>query len=583
MTDAIRPRRLLWNDPPAVALCGLALLVTIAMVALQLSRRSQIFDPESVPIFERLFLFLDFPASLLYVVALLLAMVPAVQRAGSGLARALGKNPSLSALVTFGVLAVGARYAYLAHPLAMDESAPYMQSRIFASGALVGRFPVALVDWLVYPQFQGFFIDISRQSGEVTSAYWPGFALVLTPFTAAGVPWLCNPALGALTVWVMHRLALATTGLIEAAGTAVLFTVASAAFVVNSISFYSMTAHLLCNAIFVLLLLKPTPLRTLAAGTVGGLALTLHNPVPHILFAVPWLLWLMVRRDRLRLGLAIAAGYLPWVIVAGFGWHHLTESFVPVAPDGTITSAIGPIAEMKRQLFAVLRLPDAMVLDARMVGLAKVWLWAVPAMIPLAAIGFWRRRVDWRFQLLLASAVLTFVGFMFVPVDQGHGWGFRYFHSAWFVLPLFAAAAVRSPSVSEPAPWNALVRYVQGAAVVGLLVITPFFAWQVHGFISAHIAQLPAADLGQPHVVIINPGSGYYSQDLIQNDPFLRDPVAYMVTHGRKQDERMMARYFPGLVLLSRDYHGSVWGRPDRSGVNESAASFLVDGDVAKQ
>ena len=110
----------------------------------------------------------------------------------------------------------------------MDESAPYMQSRIFAAGALLGRLPAPLVDWLVYPGFQGHFIQVSHQTGEVASVYWPGFALLLTPFTAAGISWLCNPLLGALSVWAIYRLALTLTGSIEAAGTAMLFTFWSA-------------------------------------------------------------------------------------------------------------------------------------------------------------------------------------------------------------------------------------------------------------------------------------------------------------------------------------------------------------------
>jgi len=232
-----------------------------------------------------------------------------------------------------------------------------------------------------------------------------------------------------------------------------------------------------------------------------------------------------------------------------------------------ITSEIGPIAEMKRQLVAILRLPGSELLDSRLVGLAKMWLWAAPAMVLLALVGFWRNRQDLRFQLLLASALLTFVGFLFVPVSQGHGWGFRYFHSAWFVLPLFAAAAIAGPSgsgVSGGAARSGIVgRYVQGAALGGLLVITPYFVWQVHGFIEAHLAQLPSSDHGRPRVLIISPFMGYYSQDLVQNDPFLRDPVIRMITHGRKNDEAMMARHFPELELLSRDYRGSVWGYTD--------------------
>ncbi len=582
MTDGTRQKRLLWNDPSVVVLCGIALLATIAIIGLQTSRRRGVYDPETVGIFDRLFLFQDYPTSWLLMAMLLVAMVPAVQQAGSRLARWFGENPGIVATLSIVLLAAGARFAYMAHPLAMDETAAYMQSEAFAAGALLGRLPAPLMDWLVVPGFQAHFFQVSHQTGEVASAYWPGFALLLTPFVAAGVPWLCNPVLGGLSVWAVQRMARKLTGSVEVAGTAALFMLASAAFVVNAISFYSMTAHLLSNAVFVLLLLNPSPRRALAAGAIGGLSLTLHNPVPHLLFAVPWLLWLLFQKDRVRLCTAVAIGYLPWVVIVGFAWHLFTLSLVPVAADGTVTAEIGPIAELNRQLAAIFRLPDGELLDARLVGLAKLWLWATPAMVLVAVAGYWRFRRDWRFQLLFASAALTFIGFLFVPVSQGHGWGFRYFHSAWFVLPLFAAATVATPSGSgnsaQRSRSNILGRYAQGAALGGLLVLTPFFVWQVHGFIAGHLAQLPATDHGRPRVVIINPYTGYYAQDLVQNDPFLRDPVIRMITHGRQEDEAMMSEYFPDLVLLSHSYRGSVWGYADDAAATPSS-NFAVGRD----
>jgi len=529
--------------------------------------RANLFDPESVGIFERLFLFQDYNASLLFPAVLLLALFPQCQSAGSTIARWMGRNPLITAAISCVAFAVGASYVYLNHPLSLDESAPFMQSQAFAAGSLLGRFPPALIDWLVYPPFQELFIHVSHETGQVASAYWPGFAALLTPFTAAGVPWLCNPVLGALSAWVIFRITLQLTGSVDAAGAAMLFSVASAAFVINSMSYYSMTAHLLCNAAFVLLLLEPTPRRAMLAGLVGGLALNLHNPFPHMLFALPWLAWLLRRDDRWRLLPSIAAGYLPG-IAAGFGWYLMTHGLAPNAPNNVVAAGGGPIEIAVRQFLAVLRLPNEAVLDMRVIALAKLWLWAVPALVLLAIVGFWRSRADIRVKLLAASAILTFVGYIFIPVSQGHGWGFRYFHSAWFVLPVLAAGAFaahpgQSSSSSAPPIGGPLARYVQGAALGSLVLLVPLFAWQVHSFIQSHVGQLPMSDHGQPRVVLISPYMGYYSQDLVQNDPFLRAPVIRMITHGRADDEKMMATHFPDMVLLSRGYRGSVWGYPD--------------------
>jgi hypothetical protein len=326
-----------------------------------------------------------------------------------------------------------------------------------------------------------------------------------------------------------------------------------------------------------MLLLKPTAIKAAAAGMVGGLALTLHNPLPHMLFAVPWLIWLMTNRDRRRVVPAIVAGYLPWVIVVGFGWYEFVNTFRDApANGGAVSGSRGVLAAALKTLLGVFKIPGKTQLVDRLIALAKLWVWAAPALIPLAFVGFWRQRSNIHLRLLLISAALTFAGYMFVPLNQGHGWGFRYFHSAWLVLPVLAAAALtpHSASMSNAESPRAVhvVAYSQGAVLGGMLLVVPFLLWQVRGFITAHLAQLPVANHGTPRVVIINPAMGYYAWDLVQNDPFLRAPVIRMITHGRRQDEDMMARHFPELVRLSQSYRGTVWGYPDQDAVGAAAA-----------
>ena len=73
---------------------------------------------------------------------------------------------------------------------------------------------------------------------------------------------------------------------------------------------------------------------------------------------------------------------------------------------------------------------------------AKLWLWAVPGLLILALVGLARARSDIRIRLMAWSAALTFFAYLFLPADQGHGWGYRYFHSVWFVLPLLAVLSI---------------------------------------------------------------------------------------------------------------------------------------------
>ena len=258
-------------------------------------------------------------------------------------------------------------------------------------------------------------------------------------------------------------------------------------------------------------------------------------------------------------------GYLPWVVIGGVGWFLLQRALEGAAGPSAASTG-GPMQQIVTLVQSILRPPNTRVLYARFIDLTKLWIWAAPALLVLAALGLWGRRREPPFGLLALSALLTLVGYLFVPVDQGHGWGHRYFHSAWFVLPLLAAGIVRSGRHAGSAGGadvpEGIVRFGMAGALASAVLVVPFLLFQVHSFISDHLEQLPRATHGTPRLVIINPFGAYYSQDLAQNDPFLRDPVIRMVTRGRQADSEMIAQHFPDLVLLDSDFRGWVWGYP---------------------
>jgi hypothetical protein len=263
--------------------------------------------------------------------------------------------------------------------------------------------------------------------------------------------------------------------------------------------------------------------------------LTLHNPVPHILFAVPWIAASLWRRDGLRTGAWLLAGYLPLCIVLGLGWIMLT------APGTGIAHFSAPFAW-----------PSPSALLARAVGLAKIWAWAVPGLPLLAAVGAWKRRDDNPCLLLTLSALLTLLGYVFVPFDQGHGWGYRYFHSAWVALPILATAAVTQPSTAARS-------FIVACALLSLTVGIGLRAVQIREFIVEHQSQVPAYSGTERRVVILDTRTAFYGRDLVQNDPWLRDPATLMITHGPDADAAMMRANYPQLHRVYADRFGSVW------------------------
>jgi len=518
-------------------------------------------EPFAIPVFRHLLLFQDYYALLPFATILLLAYAPPVRAAGARVASWCGRHPGAVAALTGAGAALGGWLVYRGEPLSMDEYAMLFQGRVFAEGQLAVRLPPGLLDWVIAPWMREFFM-VDRRAASVATAYWPGFALLLAPFARLGVPWLLNPLLGGATVLVVHRLALELfDGERESAGYVVLFTVASPAVTFNAFSFYSMPAHLLANALFALLLVRPGVKRAFAAGLVGSFALVLHNPVPHLLFALPWIGWLAWRGELRRLG-ALLAGYVPLCIALGLGWVLFVDRMSVAAAEGGAAAggaSFDLLELLARRLHQVAG--EASKTGARtshLLSLAKLWLWAAPALLAAAALGTWRRRHDRGVWLVLGlSALCTYLAYFLVRFDQGHGWGARYFHSAWLAVPLFAASALRL----SPSPKN-LSGYLAGCALLGLLVLTPFQVLQAERFASRHRAQLPAAAAGEPRVLFIDPAGGYFNWDLAQNDPFLRNRVLRLTTRGEEADRAMMARQFPQYRLLGSDRRGAAWGLP---------------------
>jgi len=493
------------------------------------------------------------------VLAFLLRGRPAV----AGAIRFAAERPWAIAGALFPALCAGSLAVYHDHALAMDEYAPLFQSQAFAAGRLSGRLPPELLDRLVPTFFQPYFFGVARETGEISSRYWPGFALLLAPFSWLGIPWAANPAIGALTIPALHRLAELATGSREAAGWAVALALASPAFIVNAISYYSMPAHLLCNVLFALLLLRPTPRRALLAGLIGSLALTLHQPAPHLLFSLAFFAWLLWRRSFAALG-ALALGYVPLVLLLGVGWHaHIQELSRTAQGTAAATgAAASSVADsLATTVRAALSLPRWTVVEARIAGLSKAWTWGAAGLLVLAAWGFCRARARTEVRLLGAALAITFFGYFLAASDQGHGWGFRYLHSAWFVLPVLAAIPMTNTENREVKTMTAW------GIVLSLVLANGLRLAQVEGFVGRHLAQVPPlarAAPAHPELVFVNIHRGFYTQDLIQNDPFLRRSRLVLVSNGSEGDAAFAAQRFTGYRKSAEGAWGSAWRAPAR-------------------
>lgn len=494
----------------------------------------------------------------------ILACIPATHRPALAFVEAIGRRPWASAAIVFVALCLGTLYAAHDHPLAGDEHLTLMQSRIFAEGRLTGQVPPELMPWLMSDYYRYRWIMLNALSGEVASIYWPGFALMLTPFTLLGIPWACNPLLASLALVLIARLAARLTGDPKAAGWAILLAAGSPGFTGLALSYFPMTAHLLLNLVYAWLLIERGRRSLFAAGLAGSLALLLHNPVPHMLYALPWVVWLGLQPDARRNLAILALGYLP-ALVIGLAWAVFIRNmhgFIFAAPFPSDDDWLNRLGNLfwywqfrSKTMFGT---PEVFAIGGRIGEQVRLWAWAVPGLPVLAAAGWWFGRRNLHLNLLALSLLVTILVYLLVRFDQGYGWGARYVHPAWGALPVLGAAAiVLWPPQAQGAA--ALRGWVASAATLSLLFATALRWWQIDDYISEHLSRRPPYVEGVRQFVFIDYDPILYTQDLVQNDPFLRKPVVFLLSRGRRDDYLLMRHFYPQARQVYDGPHGHVW------------------------
>lgn len=456
----------------------------------------------------------------------------------------------------YALLILGATHR---HPFSLDEYSVLLQSEIFASGHFSARIAPELLDWTVPRAAQGNLLHVNHATGELISSYWPGMALLMAPFSFFGAAWLCAPTLTSLSIWVAARAARQMTGSREAAAWTTIFFLTSPVIAFNAASFYAMPAHLLFNAAFCWLLSLQTRRAALWAGIVGSFALVLHNPLPHLLFAAPWLIWVVWRRRDLLWPLL--AGYCAFAALV-VAWGPILGRF-DLSPEvaalrlGRPAVAGGPLSGIASTLHSMLVWPGRDFLLTRLASLGKIVIWAAPGTLALALAG---RKTSFYARLLTASFALTFAFYLFVRFDQGAGWGYRYVHAAWLALPILAGAWLAQLEPGKRFGALSIRRFFGCCALGSLLILIPQRAVQVSNFISKHTAQIPRAAVPNGvSLTFIDIKHGYHTGDLVHNDPFLRNRDWKLVHRGDAADQKLARRVLIAPRLQGKGNWGQIW------------------------
>jgi hypothetical protein len=451
---------------------------------------------------------------------------------------------AVTSVLVFAAAAIGAWTVMHAFPLAMDEYVAAFQARIFAAGRVSVTLPEEWrqFGWALKPVF----VVYDPTKNIWLSAYWPLYGMLRALFLLAGpaAETLLNPMLAALSVPLVHSCARRLwPNEPSRAWLAVGSLVLSSQFLFMSMSGFAMPAHLFINLLWLSAFLRGDRPGWLAAPVIGVIALGLHNPFPHALFVAPFLL-LLVQRKRWAWTSYFAAVYIAGIAV----WYAWAQAVTAASAGGTLTG-----------LFAR---PGLVMLGVQEMALTIVLSWQTPlltvALVWLASS--WRSLSETE-HCLAAGVMLSFGFFLFFPMTQGHGWGYRYTYATLGNLALLGTTGFERMVRALGA--TVTRRLALASALLTILVQWPVRAWQIEHYVRpfalAHdyVAHLDA------DVVIVDPTTSWYGIDLVRNDPFLATtPKILSAFYLRPQDKRLLAARFGDRVHLLRADEISRFGIP---------------------
>lgn len=422
--------------------------------------------------------------------------------------------------LTIGILmAAGAfvgHYLILCeYDMSRDEQMATFDAAVFASGSLATSLPEmwrqhadALNTMFMYP---------ADPRAAWISDYLPLNAVLRAAMGLAATPVLTGPLmilLGAIALYGCIRRIWPDSG--EAAVVGLLLYAGSAQILVNGMTAYAMPAHLALNLCWLWLFLQRRGWADLAALVVGFVAVGLHQPLMHPMFAGPILFLLLLERDWRRAALYLvgyAAIGLFWL-----WWPHWISTLVQV--DG-VAQQVRDAGYLTRLLNA-LAAGDGSGIANMVANLLRFAAWQHLLLIPLLLLGIVVSRRDRVAGALAAGLLLTITVMTVILPYQGHGFGYRYLHG--LIGNAILLAVYGWQSIGEGiGKWRSLLIGTTGAS---LLVLLPLQLWMAHGFYAPPATLSARIDGMDVDYVVIGERDVPFSADLIVNPPSLdRRPV----------------------------------------------------------
>jgi hypothetical protein len=385
-------------------------------------------------------------------------------------------------------------------PLSMDEYNAVFQAEIFAAGNIAAVVPPPWSEIVnaIKPEY----VSYKPEQGIWFSSYLPVYAALRAPFTRLGVDGIVNPLLAAGSIVCLAMIGRRIwPDQLARSQIAVLLLLSSSQFLLTSMSWYAMPAHLALNLVWLLFYLRGGWGDHLILMIVGFLALGLHNPFPHALFVAPFILRLLRSKRYWRFA-SLAVTYTLSAIV----WAAWLKYSLSVEQSGEVSAVFG--------------FPTPHDILTQAMSLSLIVSWQAPIFAIGLLLGIVRLRSQSSIERDLAAGfLLTCLFFVFFKASQGHGWGYRYIYGVIGNAAILATVGICSLARDLKPPITRA--FIVGSIAIAVLVQLPMRALQAHHFVrpwanaSSYLSGLPTEAVAIPAKTI------WYGYDLSRARPFL--------------------------------------------------------------
>jgi hypothetical protein len=428
-------------------------------------------------------------------------------------------------------------------PVSGDDYAYLYQGELFASGRLYAESPLYSTD---HPLHDCVLTKcLTDHEGKRFSKYPPGWSALLAIGVALGAPWLVDPIVGALVLYLLLAHAARRVGpeAERACGTLLVLN----GFLVYYVASYRPHVAAMLGVLAAFLLFEAAEsrsggagIRLLGSGALLG-ATTLIRYLDFVPMAV-WITWCLVRRGRVRHLLVFGTGF---VLLAALNLRY--DQLLSGDPFATPT-----------RLYNAAGIHDRLVLSWRGFAVTGVRLLMLVALFPPLAllVAFWRRHspspAARRGLALFAMSVAVY--FLY-PAAVG-GPGPRYLLAYFPFLVLAVVEAQGELAKSDPSRarrfWTAAV-CVQ---VVASLVFLGLEGRTLYG--RRDLERALAAQRGRGRQLVLLKTGTYHTAagDLTRNPPDLSSADTLIFLECAPPRREALLQMFPGRTVLEYEYPG---------------------------